>query len=165
MVEQEVVQLPEGSLVRGGLRRLRRELRVRVDVVQRQVPPDVADFAEVAQELADDRLRPPAVRALEVAVLDDGDGRVTRSPADVIALRLDVDVEVDERLGRPEQRADLRAPRKERGRPEDEPRQNRRADGCAEDAELRLVELRPAKRERRDEQRDGEPNAGDRAAA
>ena len=64
-----------------------------------QVPPDVADVAEVAQQLADDRLGLPAVGAFEVAVLDDGHRRVDR-PADVVALRIDVDVEVDERLAR-----------------------------------------------------------------
>ena len=108
VVEQEVVHLPERALVGGRFRGLRGELRVRVDVVERQVPPDVADVAEVAQQLADDRLRLPAVRALEVAVLDHRDGRVER-PADVVALRVDVDVEVDERLGRAEQGADPEA--------------------------------------------------------
>ena len=105
VLEQEVVHLPERALLGGGLGGLRGELSVGVDVVQRQVPPDVADVAEVAQELADDRLRLPAVGALEVAVLDDRDRRLER-PADVVALGIDVDVEVDERLRRAEQRAD-----------------------------------------------------------
>jgi hypothetical protein len=43
MVEQQVVHFPERALVRGGLRRLGRSLRVRMDVVERQVAPDVAD--------------------------------------------------------------------------------------------------------------------------
>ena len=71
MVEQQVVHLPERALLGGRLGRLGGELRVRVDVVQRQVPPDVADVAEVGEQLAHDRLGPAAVRALEVAVLDD----------------------------------------------------------------------------------------------
>ena len=164
MREQEVVHLPEGALVGGGLRRLRGELGVRVDVVERQVPPDVADVAEVAQQLAHDRLRLPAVRALEVAVLDDRDRRVER-PANVVALRVDVDVEIDERLGRAEQRADAEAAREQRRRAEEQPGEERRAERGAQDAELRLLELRPVERERRDEQRDGEADPGDRAAA
>ena len=65
------MHLPERALVGGRLGRPGGELRVRVDVVQRQVPPDVADVAEVAQQLAHDRLGLPAVGTLEVAVLDD----------------------------------------------------------------------------------------------
>ena len=38
MVEKEVAHLPERSLVGGRLRRVRDELRVGVDVVERQVP-------------------------------------------------------------------------------------------------------------------------------
>ena len=81
------------------------ELGVRVDVVQRQVPPDVADVAEVTQELTHDRFRLSAVGALEVAVLEDGDRGVDR-PANVVALRVDIDVEVDEWLRDSEQSAD-----------------------------------------------------------
>jgi ssRNA-specific RNase YbeY (16S rRNA maturation enzyme) len=69
-----------------------------VDIVQRQVSPDVADIAKVAEELADDRLRLTAVGAFEIAVLDNRDRRVDRS-TNVVALGVDVDVEVDERLG------------------------------------------------------------------
>ena len=56
--------------------------------VQRQVPPDVADVAEVGEQLAHDRLGLPAVGALEVAVLDHGDRGVGRA-ADVVAVRVD----------------------------------------------------------------------------
>ena len=113
-----------------------------MDVVQRQVPPDVADVAEVAQQLADDRLGLPAVGALEVAVLDDRDGRLER-PANVVALGVDVDVEVDERLGA------CRAARGSAGcrgssavaRKRSQVSE-RRAEGRAQDAELRLLELR-----------------------
>ncbi len=98
MAEQEIVHLPEGALVGGDLGGLRGELSPWVDIVQRQVPPDVADIAELAEELTDDRLRLPAVGALEVSVLDDRHRCVDRS-ADVVPLRVDVDVEVDERLG------------------------------------------------------------------
>ena len=86
--EQQVVHLPERALIGRRLGGLGGELGVRVDVVERQVPPDVSDIAEVGQQLPDDRLRLPAVGALEVAVLDDRHRRVDR-PADVVALRID----------------------------------------------------------------------------
>jgi len=60
------------------------ELRVHMDVGQRQVTPHVADVGEVAQQLAQDRLCPAAVGALEVAVFSDGYGRVDRA-ANVVA--------------------------------------------------------------------------------
>src|SRR5207237_250333 len=47
MLEQKIVHFPEGALGGGGLRRLRGELRVGVDVTQRQVPPDEAEVREV----------------------------------------------------------------------------------------------------------------------
>ena len=71
MVEQQVVHLPERALRGGRLGGLGGELGVRVDVGERQVAPDVADVAEVGEQLADDRLGPAAVGALEVAVLDE----------------------------------------------------------------------------------------------
>src|SRR6266487_1158086 len=97
MVEQEIVHLPEGALLGGGLGGFRGELGAGVDVTQRQVSPDVADIAEIADELADDRFRLSAVGAFEVAVLDNRDRRVER-PANVVPLRVDLDVEIDERL-------------------------------------------------------------------
>jgi Domain of Unknown Function (DUF326) len=99
MVEKEVVHLPERSLVGGRLRRLRGELRVGVDVVEWQVPPHIGDVTERAAQLADDRLRLAAVRALEIAVLDDRDRRINRA-AHVVVLRVDLDVQVDERHAR-----------------------------------------------------------------
>ena len=79
--EQEVVHLPEGALVVCGLGRLGGELRIRMDVGERQVPPDVADVGgEAAQQLADDRLGHPAVGTLEIAVLDDGHRAHRRGP-------------------------------------------------------------------------------------
>ena len=106
MVEHEIVHLPERVLVGRSLCSFGCKLSVGVDVVQRQVPPDIADFLfEIAEELADDRLRLPAIRTLEVPVLDDRDGPVGRA-TNVVAFRVDVDVEVDERLGGSEQCAD-----------------------------------------------------------
>ncbi len=145
VVEQEVVQLPEGALLGRGLGGFGGELGARVDVVQRQVPPDVADVAELAEELADDRFGLPAVGALEVAVLDDRDRRVDR-PANVVALGVDVDVEVDERLRGSEQGADPQPSRQQRRGAEQQPGDERRAERRAEDAELRLLELRARRR-------------------
>ena len=112
VVEKQVVHLPERVLRRGRFGSLRGELGMRVDVVERQVSPDVADVAEVTQELAQDRFRPPAVGTLEVAVLDHRD-RSVEWPADVIALRIDVEVEVDERLDRAEECTYPRAAREQ----------------------------------------------------
>ena len=99
------MHLPERALGGRSLGGFCGHLGVRVDVGQRQVPPHVADIDEVAEQFADDRLRLPAVRALEVAVLDDGHRCLERA-ADMVTFRVDVAVEVDERLRRAEQRAD-----------------------------------------------------------
>ena len=61
------------------------------------MPPDVAHVGEVAQQFAHLGLRPTAVRTLEVAVLDDGDGRL-EWPAGVISLGVHVVSEIDQRL-------------------------------------------------------------------
>ena len=127
MVEQQVVHLPERALVGGGLGRLGGELRVRVDVVQRQVPPHVPDVAVVGQQFPDDRLGLAAVGALEVAVLDDGDRRAG-GPADVVAVRVDRCAEVDDHLGGAEQGADPQPGRQQRGGAEDQPGDQRRAE-------------------------------------
>ena len=82
------MHLPERALLGRRLGRLGGELGVRVDVGQRQVPPDVADVAEVGEQLAHDGLGLAAVRALEVAVLDERHRRVGGA-ADVVALRID----------------------------------------------------------------------------
>ena len=84
---------------RGRLRGLGGELRVGVDVVEREVAPDVAHVvAERRQQLTDHLLGLPAVGALEVAVLDERDGRVVGA-ADVVALGVDVLGEVEDVLG------------------------------------------------------------------
>ena len=80
VVHQHVVHLPERALRGGGLGRLGGQLRVLVDVGQRQVPEDEAQLAELADQLADGGLGLPAVGALEVAVLDQGDQRVLFGP-------------------------------------------------------------------------------------
>ena len=45
-----------------------------MDIAQRQVAPDVADVAHLAQELSDERLGLATIGTLEVAILDDRDG-------------------------------------------------------------------------------------------
>src|SRR5919201_3510226 len=86
--EQQVVHLPEGALLCGGLGGFGGHLCVGMDVVQWEVAPDVAEVAEVLHELADDGLGATAVQTLEVAVLDERDRRIRRAP-DVVALGID----------------------------------------------------------------------------
>src|SRR5215213_11479974 len=74
VVEQQVVHIPERALFGGGLGCLGSELGLGVDIAQRQVSPDIANVAELAQELSDERLGLSAVGTFEVAVLDDRDG-------------------------------------------------------------------------------------------
>ena len=163
MVEEKLPHLPELALCPGGLGRLGGEPRVRVDVLERQVAPDVPEVAGLGEQFADDRLRPPAVRALEVAVLEKRHRSVVGA-AHVVVLGIDGHREVYDRL-RPEQSARPERRRQSSDRYEDEPAEERGADGSAEDAELRLLELLPVERERRDQERDGEADAGDRAGA
>ena len=118
--EEQVVHLPERALVGGGLARLGRELGGQVDVVQGQVAPDVLQVAGAGEELADDGLGLPAERALEVAVLDDRD-RGLVGAAGVVAFRIDVEVEVGERLGAARERADPQQARQPGRRAEKEP--------------------------------------------
>ena len=135
-----------------------------MDVVQREMPPDVAQVTEVAEQLADDRLGLAAVGALEIAVLDDRHGRLRR-PSDVVASGIDGIVQVDDHVRGSEQRPDPETLGKQRGRAEDEPGRQRGAQCRAEHAELRLLQLRSSEREAGDQQRDGEADAGDGAAA
>ena len=159
------MHLPERALVGGGLRRLGGELGVRVDVGQRQVPPDVADVAEVAEELADDRLGLPAVRALEVAVLDERDRRVDRARG------------CGRAPGRRRRRGRRAAPpcraapgRRVRRGSSAVARNSSQVRSAAPSAALRMPSFAssscaPVEGERRDQQRDGEADPGDRAAA
>src|ERR1700722_2410615 len=88
--QQHVVELPELALRRGRLSCFGGELRTGMNIVEREVAPHVTEVvAERGEQLAHDRLRLPAVRALEVAVLDQSDERVVRS-ADMVASRIHV---------------------------------------------------------------------------
>src|SRR5207253_2191282 len=140
---------PLPPLTGGGLGGVRGSLRTRMDVGQRQVPPDVADVAELPEQLAHRRFGTPAVRALEVAVLDDRHRRLGRA-AHVVPFRIHRLGEVDDRVGRSEQRADSEASRQHCRGAEHEPGQERRAERCGQHAELRLLELSAVKGMRRD---------------
>jgi len=133
-------------------------------VVKRQMTPDVTKVAEVAQQFADDRLCLSAERALQVAVLHERHERLHRS-ADVVAVEVDRVGEIDDHVRRAEKRAQAQPSRQPRGHAEEQPAEQRRHKRCREDAELRLFEFTSVERERRDEERDGEPDAGEGAAA
>src|SRR5205823_1680260 len=123
-----------------------------------------ANVAEVAEQLANDRLRPAAKGALEVAVLDQRDGRVLGATA-VVSLRIDRHGQVDERLGSAEERPEPPPPWQQRRAAEEEPGQERGAERRAEDPDLRLCQLLAVERELRDQQCDGEADPCDRPAA
>src|SRR5215218_10045338 len=109
-------------------------------VCERQMPPHVADVREVAEQLAHSGLRPSAVRALEVAVLDYGHRRVERT-ADVVRLGIHRELEVEKRLGAAEQGSNTAPLRQQSDGAEHQPRDGSRADGGGEDAGLGLLEL------------------------
>ena len=135
-----------------------------MDVVQRQVPPDVAQLvAERVEQLADDHLGPSAVRAFVVAVLDQHDRGVVRA-ADVVAVGIDVAREVEDLLRRARELAGPHRGGRATDPPAHRPAEQRGEEGCGQDAELRLVELLPVEGEARDQERDREPHAGDRPA-
>ena len=83
----------------------------------------------------------------------------------MVAFGVDVVGEIDQRLVAAEQRRDPPLPGQQRRGSEHEPGEGRRAGGSAEDADLRLLEARAVERECRHQQRDGEPDAGDRPRA
>src|SRR2546426_4793502 len=79
-LEQAVVHLPELPLRAGRFRRLGGVLRVRVTLAQREVPEHEAQAAtQPFLNLLHDRVGTAAVRALVVAVLDEGDGGAGRA--------------------------------------------------------------------------------------
>src|ERR1700751_2247576 len=90
---------PGLALGRGRLGRLRRQLRAGVDVVEREVAPHVAHVVAVrTEQLADDALSLPAVRTLEVAVLDERHRRVVGA-ANVVAVGVDLIDQVEDVVG------------------------------------------------------------------
>ena len=119
-LQQHVVHLPERVLLGRGLDGLGGQLGARVDVVQRQVAPHVAQLGVAGEQLADDRLGLAAVGALEVAVLDEGHRGLARA-ADVVAVGVDRGGEVDDERRGAEERARAGALWQQQGRAEDDP--------------------------------------------
>ena len=161
MAEQPVVHVPELALRGRGLGRLGGHLRVRVHVGQRQVAEDVAQLVRRGARAARRSIGAAcaAVRALEVAVLEQRDRRVGVA-ADVVALGIDVLGEVDDRLGGRAELARAHARRAAAARPGTRPRPAPgESDRGREHAELGLLEQRAFERERGDQQRDGEADA------
>ena len=74
MLVQRVVHFPESSLGGGSLRGLGRVLGVRMALAQREVPKHESQLrTKTALDFLDDGVRPPAMWALVVAVLDERD--------------------------------------------------------------------------------------------
>ena len=123
------MHLPELALCGCGLSGLGRELGMRMHVGERQMPPDVPQVTVACEELADHRLGLAAVRALEVAVLDERDRRLGRA-AHVVQLGIDRHSQINDRLGAAEQRTEPQPRRQQGGGAEHQPAQRRRADRC-----------------------------------
>jgi hypothetical protein len=96
---EHVVHLPELSLRASGFGRFGSEFGVFVDVDQGKVPKHEGEIvAECADEFAHHRFRLTTVGAFEVAVLDEDDPGVGRTP-DMVDLGIERCGEVDERAG------------------------------------------------------------------
>src|SRR5262245_33442725 len=157
------MHLPEGSLAGGSLAGFGGELRIRVDIGEREVAPHVADVAEAGEQLTDDGLCLSAVRALEVAVLDNGHQGVLR-PADVIAVLIDVCGQVDDEVRGAEQSTAAGRGWQQLSDAEDDPGREGGAQSGGEDADLRLLKLAAAEGKGRDQERHREADPGDGAA-
>ena len=138
--EQPVVHLPEPTLHRRRLGRLGRQLCLRMHVGERQMTPHVAQISDRRQQLADHRLGLTAIWALEIAVLKQRHLGVDRT-ADVIALGVDSDRQIDDRLGRADQRAGAHRARQPLGHLLHHAGHQRRADQRRQHAELGLRQL------------------------
>ena len=152
---------------RGRLGGLGGELGVRVDVVERQVPPDVAQVAEVGEQLADRPARPGRSRGTRsrrtrrrVTGASCGPRMWSRSGSTGTARSTSASALA----------AAGRAARARRGSsavaPEDQPgEQRRRTSAAASTPSFASSQLDAVEGQRRDQQRDREADAGDRAAA
>jgi hypothetical protein len=76
VLKENVVHLSERTLVCSSLRGFRGRLRVGVHIGDRMMPPGVANLACVGEEIAQHGFGSPAVGALEVIKLDQGDGSI-----------------------------------------------------------------------------------------
>jgi hypothetical protein len=157
MLQQQVVHGPERALGGSRLGRFGGQLGARVHVGQRQVPPHVADGG-VGEDVPDHRLGLAAVRALEVAALDDRDQRLLRA-ADVVPLRVNRGDQVLDEPGVTEQQPGPSLRAQQLRHPEHTPAQPGRDQYCRQRAELGLGQVLPGERPGRDEQRHREPDA------
>ena len=82
----------------------------------------------------------------------------------MVPLRIDIDVEIGERLPRAEEGADPQPPGQQRRDAEQQPRDERRRKGCAEDADFASASWRPSKASVATSS-DSEADPRDRAAA
>jgi len=135
-----------------------------MDIAERQMAPDVAEVAEVGEQLAQHSLGLPTERhsrsPYSTSVIGASCGpRMWSRSGSTSTTR------IHEQFELAGQRPRTAARRQHRHEPEDQPAQCGRADRGAEDAELRLVEAHAGECDRRDQQRDGEADAGDDAAA
>jgi hypothetical protein len=92
--EQQVVHGPELPLGCGSFGGLGGDLRLRMDVGERQVAPHEANVV-VHEQLPHDALGLSAVRTLEISILDHGHRRALR-PSDVVALRIHRHDQIDQ---------------------------------------------------------------------
>src|SRR5262245_22504598 len=128
---------PECTLFGGCLGRLCRQLSVGMNVGEGEVPPNIADVAEVSEQLANDRLGLTAVWALEVAVLDERDQCVLW-PADVVALGVNRRRQVGDDVRRAVESSRAPRPREGTGRAHDSPGHERGERDGEEYADRRL---------------------------
>ena len=134
-----------------------------MDVVEREVAPHVAHVVAVrTEQLADHALSLPAVRALEVAVLDERHRRVV-GPANVVAIGVDFIDQVEDVVGGAPDLAGSDSVRQSTDEPGQHPRDRRRDHDRRERTQPRLVEAFSRERETRDQQRDGEADPRARA--
>ena len=121
-LEQQVVHLPERALLCRRLRRLGRPLRVRVDVVQRQVPPRRSRHRRCSRSSSRTTGSAwPQYGHSKSPYSSTVTGASTRA-ADVVALRVDRIGEVDDQVRRAEQHPDPLPPRQPLRREDEQPR-------------------------------------------
>lgn len=122
-----------------------------------------AHIGVMGEEFSRGRLGPAAVRAFEVAVLDDRDGRVLR-PADMVAVGVRFVAEIVQACTVTEQGAMAPGGGQQVDDPVDRPAGDHRQCGGGEDAHLGLLRLRSGEGERGDQQRYRESDVGESAA-
>ena len=164
MIEQKVVHCPEGTLACGRFCGLGGELGVDVHIPQRKVAPHIPDVAEIGEQFAHDGLGLATVGALEVGVLDKGDGCVARTP-DVVAIWVHRVSEVHDGFRRAQQRAGPQPQWECGGDSEQPPSQPGCTQSSCQNAELGFLQIASVEGQGGDKQAHGEANTGNGAAA